>query len=100
MRSLRLLARTVPLTVSVFLLSVAPALAAEEGGSGGSEGTDWTGMILAGIVGVILGIVVFATVGGQATPDHHGAQAVHGDDRMDADPDQAASQTVSSEAPQ
>lgn len=97
MRSPRLLLRSLPVSLSLLALAVTPALAAEESGS---SGTDWTGLILAAIAGLIIGVIVFVTVGGRAEPDHHGAEAVHGDDGMAADPDQAASDSVSAQAPE
>ncbi len=38
----------------------------------------WDGMILAGIIGILVGILVTVTSAGEPLMDHHGDEVAHG----------------------
>ena len=80
---------SVALSLVTLALTAPTALATEEGeeileseafGMG-----EWDGMTLALIVGIVIGLIVFSTIGGKAEPTHHGEEAVHGDDMLTAE---------------
>lgn len=69
---MRRAATSTMLTLTTLLLTAVPALATEGGGAGGDYfgAGQWDGMILAGIVGVVLGAVIVITVEDDVASGH------------------------------